>query len=238
MQVTSHIRKVMPGYGYDFDPAAIQQALEETKFTPDVAVIEQYEWQLFFAPDEIKKDHVKHDLLGEESEYKFPAFTQDTYHYWMHSAPFLPPIPMRTSGLVNALTFFPPIARIKGEVHLIRPQRFLDLDRYKQNTVEYQRHRIRLVVPFRKVMWLKDHNLDPAFGVQEAFSRSRYSGSSIKTEQERVAIVRAWMYIGKPEFWDPLISAYDYEAVETFHSKNRAWCKTYYNIRRPPLPPK
>lgn len=214
------------------------QALEDTKFTPDISVLEEYEWQLYFAPDETKKDHLKHHLVGDEREYKFPAFTQQKYNYWNHAAPFLPPIPMRSETPVNLMPYYPPIAMIKGEVYAIRPQRFLELDRYKQNGVEYQRERIRLVVPYRKVLWLKDHNLDPSFGVQELFNRSAYAGSSVKTSEERVAIIRAWMYIGKPQFWDPLISAYDYSSVEVFNAKNRRWCDQYYSIRRPQLPPK
>lgn len=233
------MRKLLPA-SVSLAPArnSVSSELDATKFTPDIAILEEYEWQLYFATDETKKDHLKHSLVGAESEYKFPGFTQQGYNYWDHQAPFLPPIPMKATSPENLLPFFPPVAKIKGEVYAIRPQRFLELDRYKQNTVEYQRERVRLIVPYRKVLWLKDHNLDPAFGVQEVFARSRYAGSSIKTSEERVAIIRAWMYIGKPEFWDPLISAYDYTSVETFHAKNRRWCDIYYSIRRPPLPAK
>lgn len=238
--LTNLVRKVVPTYGYDVTTAQamLTQALEDTKFTPDVSTLEEYEWQLYFAPDETKKDHLKHDLIGSDRQYKFPGFTQQNYHYWAHAAPFLPPIPLVPAAPVNLLPFFPPVAKIKGEVYAIRPQRFLELDKYKQNGVEYQRQRIRLIVPYRKVLWLKDHNLDPSFGVQDVFSRSRYTGNSTKTSEEYVAIIRAWMYIGKPEFWDPLISAYDYTSVETFYAKSRRWCEQYYNIRRPPLPPK
>lgn len=229
------VRKINPGYGYDVpEQSLLMAALEETKFTPDIAILEEYEWQLYFAPDETKKDHVKHGLLGDEREYKFPGFTQKGYHFWQSQAPFNPPIPMHTAE-VNISPFFPPVAKIKGEVYAIRPQRFLSLDRYRQNTVEYQRERIRLIVPYRKVVWLKDHNLDPAFGVQELFARSAYNGSSIKTSEEHVAVIRAWMYFGKPAFWDPLISAYDYQPVEVFHGKARRWCPEYYSIRRPKL---
>lgn len=233
--LTTAVRKIIPTFGYDMpDRAMLLHALEETKFTPDISKLEMYEWQLFFAPDELKKDHVKHALLGDDKQYKFPAFTQKGYHFWQANAPFDAPVAMETEP-VNVSPFFPPVAKIKGEIYAIRPQRFLDLDRYRQNTVEYERQRVRFVVPYRKVLWLKDHNLDPSFGVQDEFSRSRYTGSSVTTSEERVAILRAWMYIGKPEFFDPLISAYTHSPVETFHAKNRRWCETYYNLRRPPL---
>lgn len=237
--LTKLIRKVMPSFGYELPrPEFFTQMLEASKFTPDIAKLEQYEWQLFFAPDELKRDHLNHHKLGE-SKFKFPGFTQASYHFWDPPEAWNSPVPMKVEGFTNTLPFFPPIAKIKGEVHLIRPQAFhLELDRYRQNTVEYQRERVRLIVPYRKVVFLKDHNLDPAFGVQEAFGRSDYSGRSIKTSEEAVAIIRAWMYIGKPAYWDPIINGYDYGHVETFQAKTRRWLSEYYNIRRPPLPPK
>ena len=136
----------------------------------------------------------------------------------------------------NVIHGLPPVAKIKGEVYLIRPQRFLELDRYHQNTVEYTRRRVRLIVPYRKVLWLKDHHLDPAFGVTTAVNRLNYQGKSVKTTQEFVAIIRAWMYIGTPTYWDPLISLFDYAPIEAFYGKNRRWCEQYYSVRRPPLP--
>lgn len=249
--LTNTVRKVLPTYGYTSpDRASLHQVLEATKFTPDISQLELYEWQLFFAPDEMKRDHPRHDILGAEREFKFPAFTQKKYHFWQHAAPFLPNVPMEAE--TNAVPFFPPIAMIKGEVYAIRPQRFLELDRYKQNTVEFQRHRVRLVVPYRRVKFVKEpwihhdfhgesydhrlHAFSPTGGMASMNSfTSKYTGSSVITEEEKVAIVRAWMYIGKPEFWDPLINAYDYTPVESFKSKNRRWLTEYYNIRRPPL---
>src|SRR6266852_3773943 len=233
--LTQAIRSIVPTYGYTVPPyQLLLDELERTKFTPDISTLEEYEWQLFFATDELKKDHTQHKLLGPEVRYKFPAFTQKNFHYWQHESPFNSPVPFRVPDGVqyNSLPFYPPIGKIKGQVFVIRPQTFLDLDIYKQNTVEFQRHRVRLVVPYRKVKWLKDHNLDPDFGVQEVFCRSNYNGRSIAHSREIVYTVRAWMYIGIPTFWDPLITAYDWGAVEHYNSNRRRWCETFYSIRR------
>lgn len=239
--LTKLIRKVIPTYGYTLPPPEFYyQQQEASKFTPDIAKLEQYDWQLFFAPDELKRDHMMHRKLFVDqglSHFQFTAFTQASYHFWDPPEVWDSPVPLKVEGFQNPLPFFPPIAKIRGEVHLIRPQLFhLELDRYRQNTVEYRRERIRLIVPYRKVEFLRDHNLDPAFGVQEAFARSEYTGSSIKTSEETTCIIRAWMYIGVPEYWDPLINGFDYNHVETFHSNKRRWCQEYYNIRRPNLP--
>lgn len=236
------IRRIVPSYGYEDIEEFRLQMLEASKFTPDIAKLEQYDWQLLFVSDELKRDHMMHQKIGHPeygTQFQFPAFTQASYHYWDPPEAWSSPVPMKVEGFTNPLPFFPPIAKIKGEVHLIRPQLFhLELDRYRQNTVEFRRERIRLTVPYRKVEFLKDHNLDPDFGVQDLFSRSEYTGSSVKTSEERVAIIRAWMYIGEPKYWDPLINGYDYGHVEAFQSNRRKWCPEYYHIRRPNLPPK
>ena len=230
--LTQAIRMIAPAYGYE-QPSReeVYAELERTKFTPDIALLEEYEWQAVFVTDELKKKFVKHELLGEDRQYCFPAFTQKSYHYWQSNQPWEGAIPFECLQTRNNIVGWPPIAKIKGEVYLIRPQRFLELDRYKQNTVQYVRDRIRLVVPFRRIEWVKDR-----YGpdVYKFFQQpEHFHGKSTFTSDEHVYIVRAWFYEGKPAYWDPIITAYDYGHVETFHSKNRRWCQEYYTIRRP-----
>lgn len=236
---TSTLRKIVPSYGYSTpDRAEVYQEYMQTQYTPDVSVLEEYEWQLFFAVDELKKDHFKHSMLGDEAEYKCPAFTQQDMQFWQAASPMNSPVPME-AGLSSIVKGFAPAAKIKGQVYKIRPQQIINiLDKDRQNGVEFIRKRVRLIVPYRMVVWVKDHNLDPDFGSAGEFCRSDYLHKSIKHTKERVGIIRAWMYIGNPNYWDKLISAYDNIPVETFHAKNRQWCKTYYHIRRPDLPPK
>lgn len=233
--LTNVLRKVLPSYGYDTSRELVLKAMEASKFTPDISKLEEYSWQLYFATDETKKDHFKHNLLGVDAQYRFPAFTQGSFTYWDPKIPFLSPVAMKEIPSRIDIPNLPPNAKIKGQVYLIRPQRFLELDRYKQNTVEYKRERIKLIVPYRQVEFLKDHNLDPAFGVQELFCRSDYEGSSITTSGETTCIIRAWMYIGRPEFFNPLLTAFDYGPVEFHYSNKRRWCEKYYHIRRPAL---
>lgn len=230
------IRMIAPAYGYSMPSREeVYAELSRTKFTPDLALLEEYEWQAVFVTDELKKKFLKHELLGEDKRYLFPAFTQKNYHYWESASPLEGAIPFEVSQLRNPIVGWPPIAKIKGEVYLIRPQRFLDIDTYKQNTVQYVRDRIRLVVPFRRIQWVKDR-----YGPEVAeFFRNpdQFHNNKTFTTDEHTYIVRAWFYSGRPEYWDPIITAYDYGHVETFHSKNRRWADTYYAIRRP-LPTK
>lgn len=235
--LTQTVRRLVPTYGYTI-PAreAMTAELERTKFTPDVAMLSEFEWQAIFVTDELKKKFLKHHLLGEDKKYCFPAFTQKNYHYWESTSPLEGAIPFESSQLCNPVVGWPPIAKIKGEVYLIRPNMFWEgLDAYKENTVQYVRDRIRLIVPYRVVKWVRDPSIHHFFN-----DPVQYFNRSTMLTEELTCIIRAWMYSGKPEYWDPIITAYDYGHVETFHSKNRRWCETYYTIRRPaltPLPP-
>lgn len=235
------IRIVNPSYGFDAARSIVRQALEATKFTPDIDILQERERNLLFVCDELKKDHPQHRLLGD-AQFCFPAYTEKSFRFWENDDPTEHRIPMLEpdgSPLHNQYTHFPPVAKIKGELYAVKAEEtFLKLDPYKENTVQFVRQRVKLVVPYRKVVWLKDHSLDPDFGVYTGHNRLDYNGSSVKHSAEKTCIIRAWMYIGKPEFWDPILTAYNWKAVEHHHSDKRRWCETYYSIRRPPLPQK
>lgn len=238
MNLTSAVRKVVPSYGLPDASAMLQQAMQLTKFTPDIDILEQYEWQLIFAVDALKRDHLNYNKLGVETKQFFPAYTQKSFMFW-DGGPLMPEIPMVSehNGILSRIVGMPPVAKIKGEVYAIRPRMFIDLDTMYENTVQFQRERVRLVVPYRKLVWLRDKDLDPQFGVQQALGQAALTKSIMHTP-ETTCIIRAWMYIGKPAFWDKLLTPYAFTAVESHHSENRRWCETYYNIRRPKLPPK
>lgn len=211
--------------GYNLpDPSVFKFAQEETKYTPDIAKLEAYEYQLYFACDETQRGCHKHDLLGEHED-KCPGFTQKSFNYWDHEAPFLPPVAMEVEGFRNVMPNYPDIAKIKGRVLKIRSQAFLKLDEYKEQGVQYRRIKPRILVPYRALVFLKDANLPPP-DVEQVLSPSW--GLTF----EKMVIIRAWMYIGVPEYWDKMINSFDFKSVQTYEAKNRNWCKTYYRYRQ------
>lgn len=236
--ITNAVRKIIPSYGYSIPTKEeVFAELARTRFTPDIAVLEENEWCSIFVSDELKKDHFKHHLLGE-AKYCFPAYTQKTFLYWESNNPTEGAIPFECENVQKLVVGWPPAAKIKGEVYLIRPQQFLTLDEYKQNTVEYRRENIRLIVPYRRVKKLKD--LYGPEGDKFYQDNTQLQNTKTFTSEERVYIVRAWFYVGEERYWDPRITAYDYGQVETFSAnyKRRQWLDQYYHIRRPQLPPK
>lgn len=231
-------RLLYPGspFGYDFPERNwFEYARQASIRTPDIAKLEEYEYQLIFACDETQIRHVKHDLI-KDGDYICPGFTQSGYNYWLPETPFSPAVPMKTQGYRNTLPGYPPIAKIKGQLYAIRPQSFINLDNYKENGVQFQRERVKLIVPYRAVKWLSDPSIAPLDMEPYAIEQGNpyvANGNvpSMYTTKERVVIIRAWMYIGVPEYWDKLISRFDYGSVQTFTAKNRAWCHEYYQLR-------
>lgn len=226
--LTSIVRQFKPDFRMSIPtPQEFYAELQKTKYTPDLAELEQYAWQAIFVCDEFKRKHMKHDLLGEDAQYQYPAYTQKKYQFWDPIDPTEHLVPFEVSMMTKHVVGFPPIANIKGEVFLIRPRQFLLLDEWKQNTVQFNRRRVRVVVPNRSIKWVRDRSQHHFFNSPEQF----YNNKTL-TDDEVVTIVRAWMYEGNPSHYDAIITAYDWGHVETFHSKNRTWLPEYYHVRR------
>lgn len=208
------------------DDAWFRYVRNSTVNTPDIAKLEQYSHQLFFSCDETQAGHTQHSYL-EGAEAIFPAFTQQFFNYWDSDNPVLPPVPMKTAGWKNPLPGYPPVARIKGHIYKISIPELVKLDIYKENTVQFYRERVRLVVPYRALRWVHDRDAE-----KEQFDF--IAPNSLGLTKERVAILRAWMYIGRPEYWDKLISTYDFHSVPTHTSNQRKWLEEYYRLQKPP----
>lgn len=207
------------------DPEFFWSASNSNRYTPDIAQLEAHEWQLYFACDETQRGHLKHDLIGEHED-KCPGFTQKSFNYWDHDAPFMPPIPMAANGFHNSLPGYPDICKIKGRILKIRPQAFLKLDEYKENGVQFRREKVRILVPWRQLEFIKDPYRPPEW-IEQVLSLQ--TGLTY----EKVHVIRAWMYVGVPQYWDKMISVFDYRSVQTFEAKNRQWCHQYYQYRKP-----
>jgi len=225
--LTSTLRRLVPEYGYTLPSREEFLAeLEKTKYTPDISKLEEQAWQKVFVIDELKRRHLKHSLLGEDIHYAGPAYTQDPYRLWVkRNDPTASPIPMKASKEDNGFVrYFPSPAKIKGEVWFVRSERLLALDTYKQNTVEFRRKRVTVILPYRPLTWLKDPYKDP----DNTLSGYR---PSVKLGEERVYLLQPWMYVGRHTFWEPHLTAFDYEGG-ALHKSSHPWCSTFYHVKR------
>jgi AIG2-like family. len=191
---------------------------ESVRHSPDLGKLEQYEFQLLFSPDETQRGYPQYPLI-EDSVFLCHAFTQKTYNYWQQRDGQLIPL---EADKPAAVKYFPPSLRIKGEVHAIRPYQFRDLDTWKQNTVQYNRKRVKLLIPHREVI------VDDYYDEDGKELPLCLQGKKGIVGPEQIHIIRAWMYVGRDEYWDELLTPFNFHAVQ-HHMSRRPWLKEYYS---------
>lgn len=204
----------------------VHQAKAINTNTPDIAFLEQFSSQLVFEYGDMQRRHPAHELIAEVGEFKGSAFTRDPYVLWKHSL-------QDQSYPVALPQGFRSIPRlpIKGELYLIPPYQFLTLDKHRQNTVMFERRRIELIIPFRKVKWFKDRTdsdkLNDMFG--------QVSQKAIHTEIGHETVVKAWAYFGIEEKF-PVDAGFTFKRAEIYETnhpiKTLGGQRQYYHFSR------
>lgn len=212
-------------FGVSFPSVQEAKWLTDQSFhSPDLGYLEQYEFQLLFCPDDTRLGYQRYGLI-EEGVPLGTAYTQDTFSYWVQDiAGDRTPIPMRQEGQ-PAVRYFPPALKVKGEVHAIRPWQFRNLDDYKRNRHVFRRQRVNVLVPYR-LRTTDDRSIPQSL-----------KGKGYCFEYpEKVFVLRAWMYIGIPDYWDNLFDAgfRGFKTVNHYESR-RPWLREYYDFPKRPL---
>lgn len=176
--------------------------IDSVAHSPDLGILEQFEFQLLFSPDETQRDLSAYSLI-EDSAFLCHAYTARPFNYWEQRDGL--PIPMETTNQVFGVPSvhgFPPALKIKGELHLIRPYQFKELDIYKENRVQFLRKRVKLLIPHHPTN---------------------------KPAEEQVYVLKgAWMYVGAADYWNDLLDGgFNFKAVQT-HTNPRPWLTEYY----------
>jgi len=200
---------------------------DRMRYSPDYGWLEQFEYQLLFTPDDTKIGHSRHCLI-EDSAFVATAYTVPSFNYWYIDADEdRTPIPMLTYQRKHIIRYFPPPLKIQGEIHAVRPYEFLGLDTYKRNTVQFHRKRVNLIVPYKELM-TSDY-----FSNDDQPLPMCLRGKKGQMSPEKVYIIRAWMYIGMPEYWDNLLDG-GFRGFKTvnYYESRRPWLKEYYVYRK------
>ncbi len=203
---------------------------DNCKHSPDLAWLEQHEFQLLFACDDTKHGHSHHCLI-EESAFLATAYTRNKFNFWVQEVgKDRLPIPMEATSDNKTIRYFPPALKVKGELHIVRTPQFKELDNYKQNTVQFRRKRVNVIVPYRKLTKIK--NVDENIPIRP-LPRQLQGNLHSHLSPEAVYLIRAWMYVGKPEYWDNVLDAgfRGFKPVNYYESK-REWLKEYYDYPR------
>ena len=216
----------LTGQREDHDVTADQvaQLTQSVEHSPDLGYLEQFEFQLLFCPDQTQRGHSQYSLI-EDSVYMCHAFTQKNFNYWLQRDGV--PIPMEATSSVRT-NLFPPPLPIKGEIHAIRPWQFRELDNYKENRVQFTRKRVKLAVPSH-----------PIYHIPERTENGKPIPLMLGQKSvgpEEVKPLKAWMYVGTPDYWDDLLDA-GYKSSGLFktvpyYKSRRKWLSEYYEYTK------
>lgn len=216
------------------NPAWVKYIQESAQYTPDIAKLEQYEFQLLFCPDDVQVGHENYGLISDCSAYLCTGYTERFFNYYQRRhLSCRTPVAMEASS-PRVSRFFPPALPIKGELHAIQPRVFLKLDKAKLNGVQFLRKRVSLLVPWKPVLNLPEPtvpNLDKD-GIPLPLPLALMGKKGV-LGAERIQIIKAWMYIGNPAYWNDLFDA-GYNAFEhvNHYESRRPWLKEYYQYPR------
>lgn len=170
--------------------------LRVLEYSPDAALLSQYKgWHLFcYSREQI--GHPEYKLI-DDATHVGTAYSLREFSGWRKKlgpesyAIALDQGPIFDKGQEEYVQLgWKPMMRayrnhIRGEIHFVTPDTITALDRILQNGVAFERRRCSLVLPYRFLYEGSD-------GAKHVSSR--------KTE-----IIVAWMYVGKQNYWDPLL---------------------------------
>lgn len=229
------------GKGIKFpSPHEARWITDSVRYTPDNAWLEQWSHQLLFCPDETKEGQSHHCLL-EGSEFVATAYSANKFNYWyLKAGEDVTPIPMQVNEPVpsHTIRFFPPALKIKGQLRLVPTGPLNNLingvDNHKRNTVQFRRKRVNVFVPYREV-WYQDNKIDPedrpALFRPRELPKVLQGTKHVVLSGERIEVIRCWMYVGMPSYWDNLLDA-GYRGFKTvnYYESKRPWLKEYYDF--------
>ena len=199
---------------------------DQVRYSPDLGYLEQKEWQLLFAVEDFKRSHSRYSLI-EDSVFVATAYSTRKFNYWvLEAGDERTPIPMENfeEKAEQTIRYFPQPLKVKGELHLIRTHQFLGLDTFKMNTVQFRRKRVNVILPYREQGIILN---------QDAEGRElpiALQGKKFFLSPEKVFVIRAWMYVGNPKYWDHLLDAgwRGFKPVNCYESR-RPWLREYYD---------
>jgi hypothetical protein len=192
---------------WDFNSQSAKSIADFYGHTPDIASLEQYEFQNVFVFNECMKKNRKHDVIAD-AEPLAAAFTTDKYVVWKKNLGEKSyPILLETSGVGVGFGEMSSVgypSQVLGQLYKMRPYEIAKLDTHMQNTVSCQRSWIWVDVPYR-----------------------RKDGRNISDRM--VKQMRVWAHIGRPEYWNPLLDSFTFSAVKLYNEKSLVRSYYYYN---------
>lgn len=216
------LKKIIPSR-HGPDAQWIAEASQVYPNTPDLTWLSRRPFHLLFVYGSQMRGHPQHELVIEHGAYSATAYTDGKFSMWkkrLGKASF--PIALEGSGWRRPDWDVPKHARVQGELYALKWEQLLELDKHFQNTLEFERKRIPLLIPYHKLYSIPGTPLQ--LQIEESLGMPHKN--SVVTTEKQVENVRAWVYIGKPEFWDDQLEHY-FAPVDVFRSRV-GWINDYY----------
>lgn len=201
----------------------IRSAAERNRFTPDIADLERSEFQRVFIYNEMKYAHRSHSFLPETLVERDAICYTDNY-FTLHKKQ----LGKASQAIATDSDLWPhPLgptadrARVQGELYVVCSSHISVLDTYHQNTVEFERRRVRILRPWRHIVKAKD-----GFPLNGQILES-FKARGIVHSMSGCASMDAWMYIGRQEYWSGFLARL-FTPVHMYTSPNEQWLKEYY----------
>lgn len=194
-------------------------------FTPDQFKLDQYQHQYVFVADELMKPFPLHNNFFEGSKLECIAYTKNKFSTFIYKLPDKPNLIILPNEFSR-----PSRQRVRGELFLVPAWRIHELDQYKQNGEVFQRLRVRVAVPNRKI--IKPRTL---FDNRKLYFYKKmwYNIPKKALDKPLLTSVRAWMYVAIPSYWLPLLDGgYMFSPLKPLESRNKQIGQYYFFTRK------
>lgn len=166
----------------------LNAAIKDTLYTPDAVNLERKQAQLFFIYNDLMDRRPRHNIINPHVELLCVGFTKGRYTMWeKNNGKEVDVVVMDTSDETDSLVYGldrPGVpCKVRGELYVMRSPGYFALDEHMKNTVQFVRQRVEIDVHYRRARGTKGILADSAL----------------------MYTVRAWMYVGVPDYWDKIL---------------------------------
>lgn len=199
---------------------------ERLQFTPDYQKLSQQLSVLVFIHDDMMQLQPNHDIVKMGSLSGFFPFM---YGYTSRRLSFVKkelglksfPVALDIRDKDDLQMFMADEYRIRGEVYAIRPQQIIELDRHRQNGVQFHRISVNINIGYQKLF--RRHWFDAEGRIHNEYNLGR---------EEMITQVMQ-MYVGRTEYWMDQLKAgfFDFKPIDII-TEDRLWLKEYYQYSR------
>lgn len=205
------------------DEQFLQRIEAERDRSPDLTKLQSRKYRAFFIYDTLMKGRKDFHLIepfilqtdpeGDSTVYN--AYTNDRFEVWQRTRDdgYSFPVALRTGSPTAKNDFSQKggnsvgSARVKGKLYLIDTSVINSLDNIKANRLVFERELVDVLIPYKTRTIHKE------------------SLKSIHISDELPQIVRAQMYVGINEHWEPMLDGgYEFQPVQLFRpNQAKVW---------------